>query len=145
MAEHGRNGYYFVANGDVEFEKVTEVVETRAGTCRIFTDNELKVYFASVRTLSTLGFLTEYESRFLFFLFSPLCKDSSATMGGGGQFPERSITSHALVTGTPATLTDPTAATHFLACTDTMGIYAKEKKCSWGHYLCYVRGNCFNL
>ncbi|KAF7351967.1 NmrA domain-containing protein [Mycena venus] len=43
--EHGRNGYYFVAHGDVEFEKVTEVVETRAGTRRVFTDTELKTYF----------------------------------------------------------------------------------------------------
>ncbi|KAJ7470202.1 hypothetical protein B0H11DRAFT_2041801 [Mycena galericulata] len=47
VAGHGRDGYYFVANGDVEFEKVTEVVETRAGTRRVFTDNELKAYFAS--------------------------------------------------------------------------------------------------
>ncbi|KAJ6451924.1 hypothetical protein C8R45DRAFT_1041487 [Mycena sanguinolenta] len=46
-AGHGRNGYYFVANGDVEFEKVTEITELRAGTRQPFTDAELKAYFVA--------------------------------------------------------------------------------------------------
>ncbi|KAJ7476364.1 hypothetical protein B0H11DRAFT_2032071 [Mycena galericulata] len=54
-AEHGRNGYYFVANGDVEFEKLTEIVETRTGTRRVFTDNELKAYFPSPSLQSFFG------------------------------------------------------------------------------------------
>ncbi|KAJ7246784.1 hypothetical protein B0H12DRAFT_1073088 [Mycena haematopus] len=46
-AGHGKNGYYFVANGGVEFEKLTEIVEKRAGTRRVFTDAELPAYFPS--------------------------------------------------------------------------------------------------
>ncbi|KAJ6451923.1 hypothetical protein C8R45DRAFT_1124291 [Mycena sanguinolenta] len=54
-AGHGRNGYYFVANGDVEFEKVTEITELRAGTRRPFTDAELKTYFPAPGLQSFFG------------------------------------------------------------------------------------------
>ncbi|KAJ6559545.1 NAD-P-binding protein [Mycena capillaripes] len=42
---HGKNGYYFVTNGDIAFEKLVEVVETRAGARRTFTQLELDTYF----------------------------------------------------------------------------------------------------
>jgi hypothetical protein len=66
--EHGRNGYYFVANGDVEFEKLTEIVETRAGTRRVFTHTELKTYFPSVRVHSQSSSPADRVS--MFFSFS---------------------------------------------------------------------------
>jgi hypothetical protein len=47
-AEHGRDGYYFVAHGEIEFEKVTEIAEKRAGGRRAFTETELQKYFSSV-------------------------------------------------------------------------------------------------
>jgi len=54
-AEHGRNGYYFVAHGDVEFEKVVEIVETRAGPRRVFTQPELQTYFPNPSVQSFFG------------------------------------------------------------------------------------------
>ncbi|KAJ7844450.1 hypothetical protein B0H13DRAFT_1647959, partial [Mycena leptocephala] len=41
---HGRDGYYFVANGDVAFSEVVAIVETRAGARRVFTQAELTAY-----------------------------------------------------------------------------------------------------
>ncbi|KAF7342762.1 NmrA domain-containing protein [Mycena sanguinolenta] len=54
-AGHGRNGYYFVANGDVEFGKVTEITELRVGPRRPFTDDELKTYFIAPGLQSFFG------------------------------------------------------------------------------------------
>ncbi|KAK7035901.1 NmrA domain-containing protein [Favolaschia claudopus] len=46
--DHGKNGYYFVANGEVEFEKVAEIVEKHAGLPRrAFSDAEMPAYFPS--------------------------------------------------------------------------------------------------
>ncbi|KAF8145741.1 hypothetical protein K438DRAFT_1871346 [Mycena galopus ATCC 62051] len=46
LAEHGKNGYYLVANGEVEFEKIAEITEKRAGSRRVFTETELQTYFS---------------------------------------------------------------------------------------------------
>jgi hypothetical protein len=44
-AAHGKHGYYFVTNGDVTWGKIAEVVETRAGARRPFTQEDLDTYF----------------------------------------------------------------------------------------------------
>ncbi|KAJ7885496.1 NAD-P-binding protein [Mycena olivaceomarginata] len=54
-AEHGRDGYYFVAHGEIEFEKVTEIAEKRAGGRRAFTETELQEYFSSASLQSFFG------------------------------------------------------------------------------------------
>ncbi|KAJ7167990.1 hypothetical protein C8R46DRAFT_1270735, partial [Mycena filopes] len=48
---HGRHGYYFVSNADVVFEKLVEVIETRAGKRRAFTKEELDAYFPNQASL----------------------------------------------------------------------------------------------
>lgn len=44
-AAHGREGYYFADNGAVEFARIVEVIEARAGTRRVLTQAELDEYF----------------------------------------------------------------------------------------------------
>jgi hypothetical protein len=74
---HGRDGYYFVANGDVAFSEVVAIVETRAGARRVFTQAELTAYFPSVRfsILHTFHILT-------LMICSRLCRTSLAIMEG---------------------------------------------------------------
>ncbi|KAF7349072.1 NmrA domain-containing protein [Mycena venus] len=43
---HGKHGYYFATNGDVSWEEIAEIVETRAGARRPFTQEELGTYFS---------------------------------------------------------------------------------------------------
>ncbi|KAJ7919226.1 hypothetical protein B0H13DRAFT_1868747 [Mycena leptocephala] len=55
-AAHGKHGYYFVTNGDVTWGKIAEVVETRAGARRPFTQEDLDTYFPGLPSLhSVLG------------------------------------------------------------------------------------------
>ncbi|KAJ7663167.1 hypothetical protein DFH06DRAFT_1189514 [Mycena polygramma] len=48
---HGTHGYYFVSNAHVPFVKFAEVVETRAGARRTFTQEELDAFFPGQLTL----------------------------------------------------------------------------------------------
>jgi hypothetical protein len=74
---HGRDGYYFVANGDVAFSEVVAIVETRAGARRVFTQAELTAYFPNVRfsIMHTFHILT-------LMICSRLCRTSLAIMEG---------------------------------------------------------------
>ncbi|KAJ7776299.1 hypothetical protein B0H16DRAFT_1672331 [Mycena metata] len=48
---HGSNGYYFVSSADVLFENLVEVIESRAGKRRAFTQEELDLYFPNLPSL----------------------------------------------------------------------------------------------
>ncbi|KAJ7025644.1 hypothetical protein C8F04DRAFT_131803 [Mycena alexandri] len=50
---HGRNGYYFVSSADVVFEKLVDVIESRAGKRRAFTQEELDLYFPNQPSLQS--------------------------------------------------------------------------------------------
>ncbi|KAJ6452316.1 hypothetical protein C8R47DRAFT_1258242 [Mycena vitilis] len=50
-AAHGTHGYYFVSNAHIPFVKFAEVVETRAGPRRAFTQEELDSFFPGQLTL----------------------------------------------------------------------------------------------
>ncbi|KAJ7844501.1 hypothetical protein B0H14DRAFT_3455503 [Mycena olivaceomarginata] len=53
-AAHGKHGYYFATNGDVAWGKIAEVVETRAGARRSFTQEDLETYFPGLPSLHSL-------------------------------------------------------------------------------------------
>lgn len=54
-AAHGKEGYYFVTNGDVAWGEIADVVATRAGARRPWTQEDLDTYFPGmVRCISYL-------------------------------------------------------------------------------------------
>ncbi|KAJ7764319.1 hypothetical protein B0H16DRAFT_1718256 [Mycena metata] len=48
---HGRYGYHFVSSADIIFEKIVDVIESRAGKRRAFTQEELDLYFPNQPSL----------------------------------------------------------------------------------------------
>ncbi|KAJ7655991.1 hypothetical protein DFH06DRAFT_1328832 [Mycena polygramma] len=44
-ASHGKHGYYFITNGDVAWGEIADVVATRAGAPRPFTQEDLDTYY----------------------------------------------------------------------------------------------------
>ncbi|KAJ7589792.1 hypothetical protein C8J56DRAFT_888018 [Mycena floridula] len=45
QAAHGRNGYYFLVNGDATFDEIASVIEDKAGPRRPVTQAELAQYY----------------------------------------------------------------------------------------------------
>ncbi|KAJ7664516.1 hypothetical protein DFH06DRAFT_1392243 [Mycena polygramma] len=53
-AAHGKQGYYFVTNGDVAWGEIADVVVTRAGARSPFTQDDLDKYFPGMPGMHSL-------------------------------------------------------------------------------------------